>query len=165
MSFTFDPGALLKGSATFGYTNYKPQSVDLPGFKGATFGVDLAYTLLGSTRFSGTIRRDVESSYDTNQPYYLQTGGSVSIAQQIFGPVDVVGRIGTHRLEYRTRVGAFVAAPDRTDRLRAHGGGLGFHLGQDLRLGFNIDKERRTSVLTDRQYDGLKYGTSLTYGL
>jgi hypothetical protein len=165
ISFTFDPGALLKGSATFGLTDYKPQTADLPGFKGATFGVDLAYTLLGSTRFAGTIRRDVESSYDTNQPYYLQTGGSVSIAQQIFGPVDVVGRVSTQRLEYRTRVGAFVEAPDRTDRLRTYGGGLGFRLGEELRLGFNVDKERRTSVLTDRQYNGLKYGTSLTYGL
>ena len=163
-ALTFDPRALLKGSARFGYTDYKPQSADLPGFRGATFAIDLAYTLLGSTRFSGTLRRDINSSYDISQPYYLLTGGSASIAQQIFGPVDVVGRVSVQRLEYRTRVGAPVTAPDRTDRLRAHGGGLGFRLGEDLRLGFNIDKERRTSVLTDREYSGLKYGTSLTYG-
>ena len=46
-------------------------------------------------------------------------------------------------------------APDRTDHVRTFGGGVGFRMGQDLRLGFNIDKERRTSVLTDREYEGL----------
>jgi len=165
VSLNFDPRALLKGSARFGYTDYRPESADLAGYKGATIEMDLAYTLLGSTRFTGGIRRQVESSYDASQPYYLLTGASGSIAQQIFGPVDIVGRISAQRLEYRTRLGAPVAMPDRTDHLRAQGGGVGFRLGQDLRLGFNIDKERRTSVLTHRQYHGLKYGTSLTYGL
>jgi hypothetical protein len=163
--FSFDPDALLKGSASFGYTDYKPAATDLPRYQGGTFEVDLAYTLLGSTRFSGNLRRAVELSYSASQPYYVVTGGGVSIAQQIFGPVDVVGRAGSQRLAYRTRVGATVAAPDRTDRVRTYGGGLGFRLGRELRLGFNIDKERRTSVLTDREYRGLKYGTSITYGL
>jgi len=165
VSLNFDPRALLRGSARVGFTDYKPQSADLPGFRGTTFAVDLAYTLLGSTRFAGNLRRDVNSSYDTSQPYYLLTGASGSIAQQIFGPVDVVGRVSAQRLEYRTRIGASAAAPDRTDRVRAHGGGFGVRLGEDLRLGFNIDKERRMSVLPDREYSGLKYGTSLTYGL
>ena len=51
------------------------------------------------------------------------------------------------------------------DHVRLYGLGFGTHLGRDLRLGFNIDKERRTSVLTDREYEGLRYGLSLTYGL
>ena len=161
---SFDPAALLKGSATFGYMNFKPQSTDLPGYQGLTFEVALAYTVLGSTQFTGTLRRDVEFSYDPNQPYYLVTGGGASIAQQIFGPVDVVARAGVQRLAYRTRVGTAIVAPDRTDRLRTYGGGVGFRMGTDLRLGFNIDKERRTSVLTAREYRGLKYGTSITYG-
>lgn len=164
VSFSFDPAALLKGSASFGYTDYKPQSTTLPGYRGATYEVDLAYTLLGSTRFSGSLRRGIDFSYDASQPYYLATGWGASVAQQIFGPVDAVGRVSAQRLDYRTRVGATVAAPDRTDRLRIHGGGVGVRLGRDLRLGFNIDQERRTSVLTDREYRGLRYGSSITYG-
>jgi hypothetical protein len=165
VSFTFDPAALLKGSAMFGFTDYKPESADLPGFEGATFEVNLTYTFLGATRLAGTVRRDIEFSYDDSQPYYLFTGGTVSIAQQIFGPVDVVGRAGAQWLEYRTRAGASVASPDRTDRVRSYGAGAGFRLSEDLRLGFDIDRDRRTSVLPDREYSGLKYGASLTYGL
>ena len=70
----------------------------------------------------------------------------------------------SQRLEYRTREGTTVAAPDRTDRIRNYGGGVGVRMGEELRLGFNIDNERRTSVLEDREYKGLRYGVSITYG-
>ena len=43
--------------------------------------------------------RDVQYSFEANQPYYLQTGIEGSIAQQIFGPFDVVGRGGVQSLE------------------------------------------------------------------
>ena len=165
VGLSFDPAALIKGSATFGYSSFKPESSDLPGYDGSTADVNVNYTLLGSTRFALTVRRAVEFSYDIDQPYYVLTGGSGSIAQQIFGPLDMVARGGTQRLFYTTRVGATVPAPDRTDRIRSYGFGLGIHMGQDLRLGFNLDKERRTSVLSDREYDGLKYGSSVTYGV
>jgi hypothetical protein len=127
--------------------------------------VGLTYTLLGSTRFAATVTRDVEFSYDIDQPYYLLTGGAASIAQQIYGPLDVVGRIGAQRLKYTARVGVATVSPDRTDHVRSYGAGVGFHLGQDLRLGFNFDKERRTSIDPDREYEGMKYGSSITYGL
>ena len=163
-TLNFDPAALLKGSASFGYKDYQPQSPDVAPFQGAIYEVNLSYILLGSTRFSTNLRRDVESSYDIDQPYYLLTGGGASITQQIYGPVDAVGRAILQRLEYRTREGTTVAAPDRTDRIRNYGGGVGVRMGEELRLGFNIDDERRTSVLEDREYKGLRYGVSITYG-
>ena len=43
--------------------------------------------------------------------------------------------------------------------------GIGYRLGTDLRLGFNVDKARRSSDVAFRPYEGLKYGISLTYGL
>jgi len=165
VGLTFDPAALIKGSATVGYTVYKPEASDLVGYSGSTASAGLTYTLLGSTRISGTITREVDFSYDVNQPYYLLTGGTASIAQQIFGPIDGVARIGAQRLKYQSRTGADVPAPDRMDHVRLYGLGFGTHVGRDLRLGFNIDKERRTSVLTEREYEGLRYGLSLTYGL
>jgi hypothetical protein len=165
LSVSFDPAALLKGTATFGYTAFDPAAADLPAYNGTTASVNLSYMLLGSTRFAGTVSRNIEFSYDIDQPYYVQTGVTGSIAQQLFGPVDVVGRFGSQSLEYRNRTGAEGIVADRTDRLRSYGGGIGYHLGEDLRLGFNIDKERRRSVISDREHEGLKYGTSLTYGL
>jgi hypothetical protein len=165
VGLTFDPAALLKGAVTIGYTDFKPEAADLPGYKGTTASASLAYSLLGSTKFSASLTRDVEFSYDVEQPYYVMMGGSVSIAQQIFGPLDVVVRGGRQRLGYRTLTDAAVLSANRVDRVDSYGGGFGIHLGPDLRLGFNIDQEQRRSIVVDRRYSGLKYGTSLTYGL
>jgi hypothetical protein len=164
VSLDFDPAALLKGRATFGYSSYKPDAADLPEYNGTTAEVGLAYTLLGSTRVSFDVLRAVEFSYDVMEPYYIITGGNLTLAQQIFGPVDVVLRGGLQRLEYQTREGADVAAPNRTDRVRSYGGGIGYRLGQDLRLGINVDQHRRSSILGGHEYEGLKYGSSITYG-
>ncbi len=165
VGLTFDPAALIKGGVTLGYTVYQPEAADLPGYRGSTAATNLTYTLLGSTRIAGTITREVGFSYDVNQPYYLLTGATASIAQQIFGPIDVIAKVGAQRLKYQSRTGVDVTAPDRIDHVRLYGLGFGTHLGRDLRLGFNVDKERRTSVLTEREYKGLRYGSSLTYGL
>jgi hypothetical protein len=162
--FRFDPFALLKGSATFGYRDFEPLQPDLPAYKGSTAAVDLSYVALGSTKLSVQAGRDVQYSYDINQPYYVQTGINASLAQQIFGPVDVVGRIGAQRLDYRDRVGAIVAASNRTDDVRTYGGGVGYHLGKDLRIGFNVDNVHRSSPVSSREYEGLRYGTAVTYG-
>jgi hypothetical protein len=161
---SFDPQALIKGSAAVGYTNFEPQEGGLAGFRGITSTVNLSYTLLGATKFAFTANRAVQYSYDVNQPYYLQTGFTGSIAQQIFGPVDVVGRVGRQTLDYRDREGVTIVAPNRTDRVTSYGGGVGYHLGKSLRLGFNIDNSKRTSPIDDRSYQGLRYGTALTYG-
>jgi hypothetical protein len=161
----FDPAALLKGTATFGYRNFKPASVEVPAYQGSTAAVDLSYVPQDSTKLTLIVGRDVQYSYDVNQPYYLQTGVGGSIDQQIFGPVDVVGRISKQRLEYRDRIGASVPAPERTDHVTSYGGGVGYRLARDVRIGFNIDKQRRQSAVDTRQYDGLRYGFAVTYGL
>jgi hypothetical protein len=85
------------------------------------------------------------------------------VSQQIFGPVDVVvrGRLG--RLEYRDRAGAVVAAPDRLDRVESYGGGVGYHLGRDMRIGVNIDHSRRDSAVELRRFQGWLYGVAVTY--
>lgn len=162
--FRFDPFALLKGSATFGYRDFKPLQSDVPGYKGSIAAVDLSYVALGSTKVSVQAGRNVQYSYDINQPYYVQTGITASLAQQIFGPVDVVGRIGAEQLVYRDRAGAIVAASNRTDDIRSYGGGVGYHLGRDFRIGFNVDNARRTSAVRGREYEGLRYGAAVTYG-
>jgi hypothetical protein len=160
---SFDPFALIKGSATFGYRDFEPLAPDLPSFKGATAAMNLSYTLLGATRFSIGATRDVQYSYDINQPYYLQTGATGSIAQQLFGPLDVVVRGGAQNLAYRARVGTALLLADRLDRVRTYGAGIGYHLGRDLRVGFNVDETRRVSDVALRRYNNLTMGTSVTY--
>ena len=161
---TFDPFALIHGSATFGFRDFEPRSSRLPSFKGSTMAIDLSFSIYETTRFGVHAVRDIEYSYDVNQPYYLLTGFDASIAQQIFGPFDTVLRVGEQRLAYRDRIGATINASNRTDAVHSKGLGVGYHLGKELRLGFNLDTIHRTSVVVSRPYEGLKFGTALTYG-
>jgi Putative beta-barrel porin 2 len=160
----FDPAALLRGSATVGYRDFKPISPGLPSYKGSTVAVDLSYVALSSTKITVRGMRDVQYSYDVNQPYYLQTGINGELLQQIAGPVDVVGRAGFARLDYRDRIGADVPVANRVDTVHVYGGGVGYRIGKTFRVGFNVDQQRRDSHVPLRQYDGLRYGTSITYG-
>ena len=161
---TLDPVALIKGSATFGYRDFEPQSPGLPNYKGGTAQVNLSYVAFGSTRLTFGFSRDVAYSFDINQPYYLQTGVNGSIAQQIFGPFDVVVRGGTASLAYRNRAGAIILVSDRIDHEQTYGGGIGYHMSRDLRLGVNVDKEHRISDIAAREYNNLRIGSAVTYG-
>jgi hypothetical protein len=163
-NISFDPQALLKGAASFGYRDFEPLSPGVPNYKGTTATGDLSYALLGTTRFGVQFRRDVNYSYDINQPYYLETGVSGSIAQQVFGPFDIVGRFGASSLAYRDRAGAAIEVSNRTDYIRSYGAGAGLHMSKDLRLGFNVDRQHRISDVARREYEGLRYGTAVTYG-
>jgi hypothetical protein len=163
-SFRFDPAALLKGSVSVGYRDFKPASPDVPAYNGSTLGADLSYVLLGITKFGVSATRDVQYSYDINQPYYLQTGGGASIGQQLFGPLDVVARGGLRWLAYRNRVGAVVVIPNRVDHETTYGAGIGYHLGRDTRLGVNVDHTRRDSAVDLQNYQGWTYGMAVTYG-
>ncbi len=160
----FDPAALIKGTASVGYYDYQPDDPGTPGYKGLTAVVALSYVFLGSTKVNVNLARGVQYSYDINQPYYVQTGGTVTITQQLFGPIDVTGLGGRHQLAYQTRTGAVVDVSDRTDHVTAFGGGIGYHLSRDTRLGFNVEQDQRDSAVAIHQYTGLRYGFSLTYG-
>jgi hypothetical protein len=159
-----DKFALIKGSASVGYRDFQPVSPSLPAYKGATAAADLSYVAFGRTRVGVEAMRDVQYSFDINEPYFLLTGVTGSLAQRIGRPVDLVGRIGVQQLDYRDRIGVTAAARNRIDYVHTYGGGLGYHMGTDIRIGFNIDRQHRTSVVGNREYHGIRFGTSVTYG-
>lgn len=164
VSMQFTPGALFRGGVTVGYTDFQPVAGDLPGFQGVTGTWDVTYVLLGQTRFAVTGGRGVQYSYDTTQPYYVQTGVDFSVAQQLFWNFDVAARAGTTRMDYRDRAGVSVDVANREDRVNSVGVGIGFHMGKELRLSFNADKVGRDSKVADRNYDNWKFGTALNVG-
>lgn len=160
---SFDPHALLKGSASFGYRDFQPLAQGLPAYQGTIGTANLSYTLLGMTQFTMGFSRDIGYSYDINEPYYLQTGINGQIAQEIFGPFDVQVRGATAQLAYRDRVGGAVQVANRSDYVRSYGGGIGYHFSSGLRIGFNVDQQHRISDVSQFAYDGLRYGTTVTY--
>jgi hypothetical protein len=161
---SFDPFALLKGSATVGYRDFALSSGGVPGYRGTMANVNLAYAPTEATRLSAQVARDVQYSFELAAPYYLQTGVSGSVTQQVFGPVDAVVRGGLQRLHYTEDARLLNALLQRVDRVWQYGAGIGYHFGQDLRLGFNVDNSRRQSIVSVREYNGLRFGFSLTYG-
>jgi hypothetical protein len=163
-SVMFSPAALMRGKVSVGYTDFKPVDPSLPAYSGLIADFDLTYVLLGSTRFAVKGGRDVQYSYDVNQPYYVQSRIGGSIAQQIFGPLDVQVRADIARLAYRNRAGALVAVTDRDDRVTTIGFGVGYHMGRDLRLSFNVDQNNRDTRVADHQYNKFLIGSALTYG-
>jgi hypothetical protein len=160
---TFQPFALVSGTATSGYRDYSPRSADAPSFRGTTTAVNLAYSLFGSTRFGVEAARDVQPSLEFDQPYYLETGVGAQVQQHVFGPMDVLARAGTRRLAYRDRLGVHPEAANRTDRVRTFGIGAGYRLGTNKRVGFTIERQNRSSSVNANAYRGLRFGMSLTY--
>jgi hypothetical protein len=160
----FDPAALIKGSATVGYDDYRPDDPSTPGYRGLTATVALSYVFVGSTKLGINLNRSVQYSYDVTQPYYLQTGGSVTVAQQVFGPIDVTALGLYQQLAYQTSSGAPADVIDPIDHVKGVGVGIGYHLSRDTRVGFNVEQDRRDSPIAAHTYTDLRYGFSVTYG-
>jgi hypothetical protein len=161
---SFDPFALIKGSARIGYRRFEPLTAIVPAYEGSTAQVDLSYVALGSTKISVQMVRDVQYSYQITQPYYLQTGGLFSVTQRIAGPMDAGARLTLQQLAYRNREDLAAFLPQRVDHVRMYGGSVGYHVGPELRVAFNVDRQMRDSEVDHQRYDGLRMGVSATYG-
>jgi hypothetical protein len=160
-TLTFQPLALINGNATVGYRRLEPLSPTVRPFSGLTANVGLSYSLLGTARLGVDVTRDIQPSFQIATPHYVETGLQFTVQRQVVGPIDVLGRIRTRRLAYRTRVGA--AAEAEPDRVQGLSLGAGYRLGTDKRIGFTIDRDTRTSAQGARQYAATRFGMSMTY--
>jgi hypothetical protein len=160
-SLQFDPTALVRGTLLVGYRQFKPLDSSLPDYSGLIVQVLAGYTLLDRTKFDVDLARDVQYSYEDLEPYYLSSGGRLTVTHQLVGPVDVLGFGGRQSLGYRSSARAGVT---RTDRVQTFGAGLGYRFNPQLRVGFTWEDNRRLSELSDRRYERRRLFASLTYG-
>ena len=149
--------------AELGFRNFQPLAPLVPAFHGMTMRADVSVTPFGATRIGVQTGRDIQYSLEKEQPYYVETGAGFSVTQGLAGPFDAVGRVGFQRLSYRGLVGV-PGLSGRTDAVDSFGGGFGYRVGRDMRIGFNIDRQQRSSDLARHSYGGVRYGTSVTYG-
>lgn len=160
----FDPYALIKGKAQVGYRKLNTLAAGMPDYSGLVASIDLSYALRGVTRFGVGGGRDIYFSYETTEPFYVQTGLNLSVTQQVTGPWDVQARGGWNRLAYQQAATAGTASTaGRVDHYNSWGGGVGYRVGKDIRVGFNIDSFRRISARPDYSYDGVRGGMAVTY--
>jgi hypothetical protein len=159
----FDPLALIAGTFAVAYSDYSPRSTTVPAYSGMTFAGELSYVPRDTTRLKFGAQRGLEYSYDSTEPYYVQTAFNLEFAQQIFGPFDFVARGGRARLDYRSQTDVVLPVPNQMDNVNSFGGGIGYRIGRSLRVGFNADMIRRVSTDPAREYARPTYGASVTY--
>jgi hypothetical protein len=158
------PDALLKGSARAGFRRLDMEDASMPDFEGVVASANIAYVLLGRTRFTVAVDRDVQFSYETIRPYYVLTGVGGSVRQTLGMGVDAEVRGSQQRLEYRKASDAGDAVADRLDKVDSLGGGIGYTFSGGTRAAFNADYYHRRSPQTGRGYEGLRAGLAVTYG-
>jgi hypothetical protein len=159
------PSALIAGSASVGYRRFNALSDTVPDDRGATVDLKMSYTLLDRTRFGVTGRRDLEFSSEVESPYYVITGGGVSITQMLGHGWDLqVGATG-ERLAYRSFIDPQTAVySGRTDHVDSAFGGFGFKVGDTGRFGFEVAHVTRRSPILRFEYEGYRAGVKITYG-
>jgi hypothetical protein len=127
----------------------------------------LSYTFLGSTRFTGIVDRDVTYSYERVQPYYVVDGYGLTVRRQLVGRTDVTAGIQRQKFTYRDLLlpGAVSSDLNRVDVTHVWSGSLGYRIGLSGRVGFGVlYQERDTNSFRFRNYQGLRFATSVDYG-
>ena len=156
----FQPSAVVSGSAFVGFRKFRTLSPETPDFSGVVAAVKLKFVALDVFRIVGEVTRDVEYSLDLEESFFVSTAAGVEVTQAVGLYWDVVGRVRRHGLAYRPTVGH----DGRVDRAWQTGVGFGRRLGEQMRVGLDVDYVQRDSVLPSRAFDGFRVGGSVSYG-
>jgi hypothetical protein len=158
--------AIIEGSIAVGYRRFTPVSPELPDYTGLVMQGTLSHTFLDRTKVSLNLSRDVQYSFELNEPYYLTTGFRVVVNQQLRENVDVRFTGGRDRLEYREEEAVPTTLPGglRTDDADLLDVGFGYRFRPNFRLGFDVEHARRLSDRADRDFHRTRVFGSMTYG-
>ena len=157
----FDPSTLIRGSVAVGYRRFRPLTPALPDYSGLLVQAGLGYTMLARTKFDLDLARDVQYSFEDDEPYYLSTGGRLTVTHQLVGPLDLQAFGGGQTMAYRQ---SGTPTDVRRDQVRSYGGGAGYRLRNNMRFGVTWETSRRQSALNDRDYVRRRIYASLIYG-
>jgi Putative beta-barrel porin 2 len=160
--FLFKPLALISGSAFVGFRHFNALNDTIADFNGLVAKVDAQY-VVAATRLQVKVGRDVVFSYEDINPYYKLTDVALTLTQRVTRSWDIVGRGGWQSLEYQQLQSSL--GDGRTDRGRLYGGGAGYRFGEALRLGLDVNYLVRRSPDFARQYNGVRVGASVSYGI
>jgi hypothetical protein len=127
----------------------------------------LSYTLLGSTTFGVSFARDLTYSYDEVRPFFVNTWVGASVRRAVGRRFDVLVSADRYLYAYRDLLSQpvidLVRTP-RTDTTWNYAAGIGYRVGNG-RIGFGVSYwERESTTRLLRDYDNLRFGTTVTYG-
>ena len=156
--------AIIQGSLGVGYRRFSAIDPDTPDYSGVVVQGSLTHTFGERTKIDLSLSRDVQYSFEPTEPYYLTTGFRVVLTQQLQESLDVRATAGRDRLDYREEATTAVPNDTRTDRASVLGGGVGYRLQPNLRVGVDVEFAKRASDRVDRRYDRTRVFASMTYG-
>jgi hypothetical protein len=160
--FEFKPLALISGAVAVGFRHFNGLREELPDYNGVVASVNARYVLT-ATQVRVRFDRDLNFSYQDATPYYTANSAELELTQRLTQTWDVVGKGVLQELAYRQLRPRPVVGMTETGR--GVGFGVGYRLGETLRLGVEAMYSTRRSVETARQYDGLRVGASVSYGI
>jgi len=164
--FDLKPFALISGTAMAGYRRISARNPLMPDFGGLVASVNVSYVMRGTMLVGLTAGRGVEYSIESQEPYYISAGGTVTVRQALGRRWDVVGRFGRNTMAYRglELPEGLPSVESRRDRHTLYGTGMGLHVGTAMRIGVDVTYEERRSPVAARQYEGYRAGGTVTYG-
>jgi len=162
--FEFRPEALISGSAFVGIKRFDSLNDAVQDYTGVVANVGAKY-IVRSTQFDVRVARDVTFSYEVLQPFYTLLDTGLAVTQRITYRWDVIGRSSWQSLAYHNVTSA-IDLNERTDHSWQVGTGVGYHVGESLRVGVDANYSRRDAPEAQyRNYEGLRIGASFSYGL
>jgi hypothetical protein len=111
---------------------------------------------------STIVTRDIQYSFEVVNPYYVQTGWIIGLAQRVIGKWE--GRLtgGQDRLAFRSTLPLeLIPRSDRIDRI---GGGVGYALSAETSVGFMVESYFRTSNVPGFRFQTIRSFGSVNYG-
>lgn len=164
----FKPRALISGSAWVGYRSFNPKNPIVPASSGLVSELGLSYTLLSATTFGVTYDRDYQFAFEERNPYFVDNSVGLFVRRAVGGKFDVIGNAARHRYDYQqlaVPTADFAPTPPRVETTYNYGVNLGYRLKRQTRVGFGVSYWTRDSTTNIfRTYDGLRVGTTVTYG-
>ena len=142
----FSPDAAIRGQVSAGVEVFKPKDTRFTEYKGPTYDALLNWSVFSNvTSFEFRGSRNVGYSYKVTDPYYLMTGGRLSVIQKLIGPFDLTAAAEREYLSYRWHqdVAAIANSSLQTDTTDILTAGVGINMKRGFRLVLTAEKTRR----------------------
>jgi putative beta-barrel porin BBP2 len=170
----FSPDAAIRGRVSAGFQIFQPVDRSLPEKKGGVVSAALNWSLYKRITMDIQGTRNVNYSYLDTQPYYVLTGGRVSLSRPLFGPLSVQGGGEWDHLSYRWRRGVpldmlletpLETTPPRGDTVKILFCGFRINLGRGVVATLTAERTRRRSNEDWRQnFERTRLLSSVTIG-
>lgn len=158
--FVFTPRALISGALQVGLQRFRTVSEVTPDYTGLLAAVDVGFRLAAQElgfRFS----RDVSSSFELSEPFYVNTGVGGQIRRQLLGRADGIVSVDRYVYAYK---GSARPGAERRDVTKNFTIDIGYRMSPTTRLGVAATRWNRATTVTARSYRGWRIGAVATIG-